>query len=253
MSRFILIFLGLLGAILFVHWLLREDPKKIARSLKWGLLWVAIIVIILLALTGRLHWLFAIFAALIPFVQRLLALLRFFPILSQLYTYIQNAKAARASRGPTGSKNTGQTSRVRSKFLDMTLDHDSGQIQGEIIAGKHAGQQVDQLSIKELLELLIYYRSADMDSAALLQAYLDRHHEGWQEFDTSGDTTPPMGSNGPMTEDEARQILGVDQDASEEDIVNAHRRLMQKLHPDRGGSDYLAAKVNKAKDVLLNS
>jgi choline-glycine betaine transporter len=58
-------------------------------------------------------------------------------------------------------------------------------------------------------------------------------------------------NNGEMTVAEACQVLGVDRQCSREEVVTAHRRLIQKLHPDRGGNDYLAARVNEAKAVLL--
>jgi DnaJ-class molecular chaperone len=54
-----------------------------------------------------------------------------------------------------------------------------------------------------------------------------------------------------MSREEALSILGLKADAGREDIIAAHRRLMQKVHPDRGGSDYMAAQINKAKDILL--
>ena len=54
-----------------------------------------------------------------------------------------------------------------------------------------------------------------------------------------------------MTREEAMEILGLKEGATREDVVKAHRRMMQKVHPDRGGSDYLASQINKAKDTLL--
>jgi len=54
-----------------------------------------------------------------------------------------------------------------------------------------------------------------------------------------------------MSAEQAREVLGLKPDCTKEDIIKAHRRMMQKVHPDRGGSDYLASQINTAKDVLL--
>lgn len=249
MLRLILLFVVVVAAIVFVNWLLKEDPQRVARILRRGALWVAAGFLLLLVVTGRLHWLFALVGAAAPFVGRLLSLLRYVPLLSQLYSHYQNTQSARAA-GAGANPGGPDTSHVRSRFLHMTLNHDSGEMDGEILQGEHQGRRLSELALGELMALLKKYRAEDDDSAALLQAYLDRYHGGWEDQGEQGRQNTNAG-DGPMTRDEAGQILGIDPGAPEEEVVAAHRRLMQKLHPDRGGSDYLAAKINQAKDVLL--
>jgi hypothetical protein len=156
--------------------------------------------------------------------------------------------------GPAGfgartQKSTGQVSRVRSAFLDMELDHDTGAMRGVILAGPREGTRLEALDVVTLLSLM---NEIDEESRALLAAYLDRRDAGWREHAqadaAAGRSSAPRG---PMTHEEAYQILGLERGASTEDIVGAHRTLMKKLHPDLGGTNYLAARVNEAKDTLL--
>jgi hypothetical protein len=146
-------------------------------------------------------------------------------------------------------KTPGQTSRVRTRFVEMELDHDSGAMHGTIIAGRHAGAALDSLELSTLLGLLTDF---DDDSRALLTAYLDRREPGWREH-AQDDAAAGQGAarGGKMTEEQAYQVLGLPPGASADDIAHAHRTLMKKLHPDQGGSTYLAAQINAAKDVLL--
>lgn len=248
MGRFILLFIAVVLAMIFVNWLLKEDPKKVARHLRRGALWFAIGLIVLLVATGRLNWIFAAIAAAVPFLGRLLSALRYVPILSQLYTHFQNAQASTQTQGGGGASR--QTSRVQSKFLSMTLDHDTGDMDGEILEGEHAGKKLSELELDQLRSLLDRYRQQDKESAALLEAYLDRKYsDTWREPGARQDSGTTGG--GPMSAQEAREILGVEDGATKDEITSAHRKLMQKLHPDRGGSTYLAAKINQAKDTLL--
>jgi hypothetical protein len=146
-------------------------------------------------------------------------------------------------------KTPGQISRVRSAFVEMELDHDSGAMTGRILAGLHEGKSLEALDITTLLGLL---PQIDEESRALLAAYLDRREPSWRENAQSGSSAGNGATrSGKMTEEEAYQILGVEVGASAEEIGRAHRTLMKKLHPDQGGSTYLAAQINEAKEVLL--
>ena len=153
--------------------------------------------------------------------------------------------------GARTQKSTGQVSRVRSAFVEMELDHDTGAMHGRILAGRHEGASLDALDVATLAGCL---PDIDEESRALLMAYLDRREPLWRE-NTQADATAGSSrrgwSTGKMTEEEAYQVLGVQPGASAKDIGLAHRSLMKKLHPDQGGSTYLAARVNEAKDVLL--
>jgi DnaJ-domain-containing protein 1 len=131
----------------------------------------------------------------------------------------------------------------------MELDHDTGAMRGRIVAGAHAGAELEHLDVKTLIAALA---EMDGESRALLAAYLDRRQPGWAEH-AQGDAAPGRGaaSSGKMTEDEAYQILGLERGASADAISRAHRTLMKKMHPDQGGSTYLAARINEAKEILL--
>lgn len=154
--------------------------------------------------------------------------------------------------GSGTKRSQGQTSRVRSHFLDMTLDHDSGELTGRIVAGPHAGRSLDEFDLAGLAGMMTGF---DAESVALLESYLDRRFPAWRQ-DAQGDAAGGKrraASGGKMTSEEAYQILGLQPGATSEEIGRAHRALMKKLHPDQGGSTYLAARVNEAKDTLLRT
>jgi hypothetical protein len=151
-----------------------------------------------------------------------------------------------------GKRTAGQTSRVRSRFFEMMLDHDSGALTGTVISGPHAGRSLEQFDLPALLGM---FSELDAESVPLLESYLDRRFPAWRQH-AQGDAAGRQrsaSSSGKMTDEEAYQILGLKPGAGRDEIGRAHRALMKKLHPDQGGSTYLAARVNEAKEVLLRT
>jgi DnaJ domain len=149
---------------------------------------------------------------------------------------------------------TGKTTRVATDWVDMELDHDTGEMRGGVLKGTFSGQSLNQLSDEETMRVYAEAGAADPETARLLEAYLDRRlGADWRikanEKTSSSQRRQPNSSA--MTREEAYRVLGVVPGASEEEIRDAYKRLMMNLHPDRGGTDYLAAKINEAKDVLL--
>ena len=212
----------------------QRGPAAIRLSLIVG-----IVIVVLLAVTGRLHFVFALAAFLYPFLRRVLPGL--------LMGRMAGAGSAKAKAG--------NQSHVSGDILEMTLDHDSGDMSGKVIQGPMAGRELSDLEENEFLELLRYCRKHDEDSARLLESYLDhRFGDSWRADDEAGaenETSGRGNGGGPLTESEALDILGLEPGASREDIIQAHRRMMQKVHPDHGGSNYLAARINEAKECLL--
>ncbi len=149
-------------------------------------------------------------------------------------------------------RSSGQASRVRSQYLDMMLDHDSGELSGQIVAGAYAGRNLGEFDLSQLTAMISGF---DAESVALLESYLDRRFPAWRE-NAQGNAAGGQSraaSSGKMTDEEAYQILGLQPGAGRDEIGRAHRALMKKLHPDQGGSTYLAARVNEAKDTLLRT
>jgi hypothetical protein len=222
-----------IGGVLLVRWFTTADPKMIIRVLRWTGLGLAIVVGLFLIISGRFAWLWVAAMGLLPWISR-------FRMLRRL---------ASAARGPS----RGRQSRVDTQFVAMTLDHDSGDMDGDVLQGPYTGRRLSELTLDELLDLLRAADDGDAQSASLLEAYLDRvHGDEWRARAAPGGKRPSGQTNqGAMTAEEAYLVLGLEPDATEAEIRGNHRDLMKKLHPDHGGSDYLAAKINEAKETLL--
>ena len=196
--------------------------------------------LLFLGATGRLHPLYAVFGAVFPF------LLRSAPLImrgAQLASMFRSMKAAMGGNvGPPP-----QTSEISSRYIHMVLFHDTGVMDGTILEGQFKDTKLSQLELLRLKELLTEI-SNDPDSSNLLTAYLDREHGEWRSGE---ERTEPSSSSDDMSESQAIDILGLKDNATKEDVIQAHRRMMQKVHPDRGGSTYLATKINAAKEMLI--
>ncbi len=148
-----------------------------------------------------------------------------------------------------GGAGGAQTTSIKTDHLEMQLDHDTGGMRGHVIKGIFRGRDIETMAPAELALLWQDCRFADPQSAQILETYLDRLHPTWREDMARAEASP--GAGGVMTKDEAYEVLGLKPGADAEQIRAAHRDLMKRMHPDRGGSTYLAAKINQAKDVLL--
>jgi hypothetical protein len=236
----------LVGFALLFRGFLSADPRTLAKVVRVvGIVLVGVVFVVLTA-TGRLGTALAIGAFVLPVAMRWNAI----------------RQHLRAARGP----NPGQRSQVETMYLRMVLDHDTGAMTGEVIRGPFAGTPLARMTRADLLRLLDDVRTADPQSAAVLETYLDRVHPDWRADAAGGgagagegpgagsqgrSSGAGRGAGGAMTREEAYEILGLSPGAAPEEIKDAHRRLMLKNHPDQGGSTYLAAKINQAKDLLL--
>jgi len=229
-AYFALGFVALVGALYGLRWLTQVDAAVLARFVKYGGVAIAAVVVILLALTGRIWLLFLLGAPAIA-----------------LWRQWQRRKLAES----IGASRQGRTSGIETGYLSVTLDHDSGTVDGRIKAGKFKDRRLADLTRPDLLELLEDVRANDSEGVPVLEAYLDRLHAGWRDGTSDEKQQASAPSNGTMTREEAFEVLGLAPGASIDDIREAHRRLMIKVHPDHGGSSYLAARLNEARDRLL--
>jgi hypothetical protein len=149
-----------------------------------------------------------------------------------------------------GNKQPGQKSKVETSLISMELDHDSGAMDGQVLTGPLAGRALSSLNTEEIKSLHQQCAAASDQSLPLFEAWLDRNRRDWREgWSQAGGVS--RGTEGRMTRTKALQVLGLKEGATADDIRTAHRRLMKTMHPDLGGSDFLAAQINEAKDVLL--
>jgi DnaJ-domain-containing protein 1 len=235
----VIVYLGL-GVLVLVLalWLIRvfveADPARLARSIRVVLvaagISAALVLLIVLVASGRLGLGLAELGGLAPLLLR---------------GWMQWRRRQAAAAPPPG-----QASEVETEYLRMRLDHDTGTMSGVVRRGPFQGRRLNELGRDELVALWRECRAEDAQGASLLEAYLDRLMPGWREAGEQADAAPRRSSSA-MTREEAYAVLGLAVGASEAEIREAYHRLMMKIHPDQGGSTYLAAQINRAREVLL--
>ncbi len=242
LAYFVLGIALLVGLILIGRWFASADPKLLVKVLTRAALVLIVAVTLFLAFTGRIGWAMGAAAALLPWGLRLMRAAR-------------TAKNFARMAGVGG----GQTSTVNTRFLRMSLDHETGALDGDVVGGPFAGRALNDLEFGELIELLRQCWVEDQQSTQVLEAYLDRVHPDWRTAAGAGAAGEgPGGGDRPrdsaeMTREEAFDVLGLQPGAGEAEIKAAYHRIISALHPDKGGSNFLAAKVNQAKELLLGS
>ena len=240
----------LVAGIQILRWFARAEVKTVRKTINWGGLALIALVIGFLAATGRIGGAIAGLLALMAWAWRIMSMVHMGRQFSSMFRSFRFSHG-----GSAGTESSSGASEVDSVFLKMRLDHGTGAMGGEVKRGRFQGRRLADLALADLL-LLLAEVQADPDSLGLLEAYLDRAHPDWREAAGAERGSQAPSPQTAMTAEEAYRILGISPGPggtppSTAEIKAAYRRLMGQLHPDHGGSDYLAAKVNQAKDFLL--
>ncbi len=241
MSRFLLLLI-IAGVAYIIYYLYLKNMKKPSKqqTIKMGIMLLGLF-FILMAVSGRASIIFAAIGALLT------GALRYSPLLMRHWPMLRNLYRKHINAGTAGAN----TSKVRTSTLIMSLDHDSGHMDGEIVAGSFTGRHLSELNSDELKIFYRFCQSNDIQATQILEAYIQRErHDDWQDAPNSHTQNAAASPTGI---DEAWDILGLKPGADKQAIIDAHRRLMSRMHPDKGGSNYLAAKINEAKKVLLET
>lgn len=233
MPAIVLALVVLAVVALGIAWFLRANPSSLARGMR-----LVLIVLGAIAVGGMLIFGLRFLPSLLP---------ELFGLAGLVITGLIARALRNRSSGGFSSPGTGRRTEVRTALLQAWIDHGTGDVGGTVLAGRFSGRTLDRLSDNELLDLHEEC-GADADSLRVMEAYLDRRlNVDWR----TARQPPPRGPRSDMTREEALAVLGLAEGASEEEIKAAHRRLIRRTHPDAGGTADLAARINRAKDVLV--
>ena len=245
MARIVIVFIIAVAVFAVLRMALRKRQLTVNQFFSLYFVVLTGISLLYLGVIGYLHPLFAIVGAALPFIMR------FIPWVGRGFQAFSLLKALRGMGGGMAGASSGGSapaqSEINTRYLHMVLVHATGMMDGTVCEGQFKSMQLSNLNLSQLM-LLHGECMDDTDSVNVLSAYLDRVHENWRD---GSEGEAGSAASGDMTEHEALEILGLEPSATQEDIIAAHRKLIQKMHPDRGGSTYLAARINEAKDFLL--
>jgi hypothetical protein len=233
MSWFFLGALALVGIGWVIFALRNLDRRLLVRGLRWGVGGVAALLAVAALLFRRFDMVMILGAVAVSVLMR--------------------GRLGQFSFDSLGTGG-GNVSKVKSRYLAMELDHDTGELTGRVVDGQFAGWDLMDLGESETRWLLDEI-GHDAESIRLFESWLDTNRAGWREYFAEAEETGTFGGGTSTTTDpraEAYAVLGLKPGASDEEIKAAHRELMKGVHPDRGGSEFLAAKINEARDFLLN-
>ena len=240
---------ALFAVVFLIWWGVSSATQRYSltrNQTRWLLvLSMVLTAVVALIAMGRLpiHFILA------PLGVALTFLLRLLPTMLRLLPMWQMLKSNNPFRAHRSSRTGNQKSVIRTEFLAMELLHNTGDMDGEVIKGNFTGRQLSSMSLDDLLQLAGECR-IDQDSLQVLEAYLDRMHSDWRESGRQQQQSAGVAEEPAMNRQLALEVLGLSEAATKEDVTKAHRQLMQKMHPDRGGTEYLAKKINAARDYL---
>ena len=226
----------------------KQTKPKVSSAVVATLTGILVLGLLFLIGTGRLHWLVGIATAIFPFLRRGFGLLRFFPMLSLMNRFFGGSLGG-FSPFAQNTASAPDTSETETSELKMVLNHTTQELSGTVYKGKYAHRTLGSLSEEEIVEL--WNMLEEEQSSRLLATYIQRYHPNIEvnvDEDTNDHNTEPQ----VMNVERACAVLGVEETATKEEITEAYKRLIQHVHPDRGGSSYLTSELNEAKKVLLD-
>jgi DnaJ-domain-containing protein 1 len=220
----------LLVLIALFQFVQKQDRRRVMHALRWILGGLTAVLAVFLLIIRRFD--LALFVG------------------AGAFQILRSGRIGRFSLDGLGASKS-NTSKVSSYRFAMELDHDTGAVSGRVLNGTFAGWDLMDLGEDDTRQLLVEIED-DADSLSLFESWLDANRAGWREYfaeQDSGESFRSQNSGDPLAE--AYDVLGLKPGATADEIRAAHRELMKSLHPDRGGSSYLASKINQARDILL--